>query len=74
MYKIGCAWKPGSLDNNDHWTLDIDYECEEKDALKAHGAIIQIHGESLSACMLKGKFICQMLNDDGFHGEKFLHS
>lgn len=69
MYKIGKAWKPGELDKDaDHWTLDIDYVKEEKDALQEHGAIIQIHGTSLSICMLKAKFICEMLNEDIFHG------
>jgi hypothetical protein len=67
MYKIGYAWKPGELENSDCWTLDIDYVQEEKDTLKDHGAIIQIHGESLSACMLRGRFICDLLNNDEFH-------
>ena len=68
MYKIGCAWRPGELEDSDYWTLDIDYVQEERDALKEHGAIIQIHGESLSTCMVRAKFICLTLNDDGFHG------
>ena len=69
MYKIGKAWKPGEFEEHaDHWTLDIDYVKEEKDALQEHGAIIQIHGTSLSICLVKAKFICEMLNDDIFHG------
>lgn len=67
MYKIGYAWEPGELENSDYWTLDIDYEQEEKDALQSHGAIIQINGDSLSACMLRGKLICDLLNNDGVH-------
>jgi len=68
MYKIGYAWRPNELENSDYWTLDIDYVQEERDALKEHGAIIQVHGETLSICMVKAKFICLTLNDDGFHG------
>lgn len=69
MYKIGKAWEPGEFDKNaDHWTLDIDYVKEDEDALQEHGAIIQIHGTSLSICMLKAKFICEWLNEDVFHG------
>jgi hypothetical protein len=69
MYKIGKAWEPGEFEETtDYWTLDIDYEKEEKDALRSHGAAIQIHGTSLSICLLKAKFICEMLNEDVFHG------
>ncbi len=68
MYKIGYAWEPGELDDGDHWTLDIDYEQEEKDALKSHGSIMQIHGETLSACLFRGKMICDLLNDNIVHG------
>jgi len=68
MYKIGYAWRPGELEDSDYWTLDIDYVQEDRDALKDHGATIQIHGETLSACMVRAKFICLTLNDDGFHG------
>jgi len=68
MYKIGKAWEPGEFEEKtDFWTLDIDYEPNEKDALKQHGAIIQIHGETLSACMLRAKFICDLLNVNEFH-------
>ena len=68
MYKIGKAWEPGEFEEGtDFWTLDIDYVAEERDSLKAHDAIMQIHGTSLSACMLKAKFICEMLNEDIFH-------
>ena len=68
MYKIGCPHRPGELEDSDYWTLDIDYEQEDRDALKPHGAIIQIHGDSLSVCMLKAKFICDLLNVNEFHG------
>ena len=68
MYKIGYAWEPGELEKGtDFWTLDIDYEPNEKDALSRHGAIIQINGDSLAACLLRGKFICDMLNTKEFH-------
>lgn len=69
MYKIGYAWEPGELSKDaDYWTLDIDYEQGEKDALQSHGAILQIHGETLSACLLRGKLICDLLNDKTVHG------
>ena len=67
MYKIGYAWRPGALEDSDYWILDIDYVPEDRDALKEHGAIIQVHGETLSACLLRAKFICLTLNDDPFH-------
>ena len=68
MYKIGKAWEPGEFaEGTDFWTLDIDYVAEDEDALRAHDAIMQIHGTSLSICMLKAKFICEMLNEDIFH-------
>lgn len=67
MYKIGYAWEPGKLKNSDYWTLDIDYVREERDALTEHGAIIQIHGDSLSACMLRAKLVCDVLNADAVH-------
>ena len=69
MYKIGKAWEPGEFqEGTDFWMLDIDYEKEERDALQSHGAIMQIHGESLSACMLRAKLICDLLNEDAVHG------
>ena len=67
MYKIGYAWRPGTLDDNDYWSLDIDYVQEERDVLQDHDGIMQIHGETLSACLLRAKFICLTLNDDPFH-------
>lgn len=66
-YNISTAYKPGTLENSDYWTLDIDYESENS-VVESHGAIMQIHGTSLSACMIKARFICDMLNEDVFKG------
>lgn len=65
MYRIGNFWEPTDKNGADYWTLDIDF-CDSNDSGRPdHGAIIQIHGESLSQCLLKARFICITLNSEG---------
>lgn len=67
-YSIGRLWKPD--DGETTWTLDIDFDNKdefgkEQDGRVNHGAIIVVHGDSPSHCMLKAKFICNMMNSEG---------
>ena len=65
MYKIGSYIKPTEENGYDYWTLDIDFECTDDSGRSDHGGIIQVHGDSLSQCMLKAKFMCLVLNSEG---------
>lgn len=64
VYKIGSYTKPTKENGYDYWTLDIDFETDDS-GRPDHGGIIQIHGETLSQCMLKAKFMCLVLNSGG---------
>lgn len=68
MYSIGRLSEPE--DGETIWTLDIDFDNknadgENEDGRMCHGAIIVIHGDSPSHCMLKANFICRFLNTEG---------
>lgn len=64
MYKIGLATAP--VGDEVIWTLGIDYhKPEDNYPLLDHGAQIQIHGDSLSTCMVKAQVICDALNSEG---------
>jgi hypothetical protein len=68
MYSIGKLWKPEK--DETIWTLDIDFDNKDEDGNSTdgrmcHGAIIVIHGDSPSHCMLKANFICKFLNAEG---------
>ena len=69
-YSIGRLWEPEK--DETIWTLDIDFDNKdefgkEKDGRVNHGAIIIIHGDSPSHCMLKAHYICEVLNSEGMH-------
>jgi len=66
MYKVGNFWKPTEENGHDYWTLDIDFVDTENSGRPEHGALLQIHGESMSQCLLKAKHICIVLNSEGF--------
>ena len=62
MYKIGYATRPSK--DHDLWKLDIDYHDNGEDGRTNHGAIIIVHGNSLSECMVKASWICEIFNHD----------
>ncbi len=64
MYKIGSAILPEK--DETIWALDIDYyPPSDEYPLIQHGAQIRVHGDSLSACLLKANVICEALNSEG---------
>ncbi len=65
MYNVGNFCKPTEENGHDYWTVDIDFNNTDDSGRTDHGAIIQIHGETLSQCMLKAKFVCLLLNTEG---------
>lgn len=67
-YSIGRLWEPE--DGETIWTLDINFDNKDelgksKDGRVNHGAIIIVHGDSPSHCMLKAHFMCNVLNSEG---------
>ena len=69
-YSIGALTKPD--EDEEIWTLDIDFDNRDDngksiDGRMCHGAIIVIHGDTPSHCMLKAHYICELLNSEGLN-------